>query len=696
MHLAHVKIKNFRAHNDTEIPLSQLGCLIGENNAGKSSVLHSVQYVLEDKRLNPEDFRDPTLPASVELRMEGINEEDLRRVNETHRDRVRDMVRDGVLTIVRSQEINGKPESRYLKLGPSDPSLSHELLISTIKGKKGAQLRQMVVELIPQMDEILPKTPTQEQVKNAWIDLVEKLSPSELEETPTAYPTGIAQAVKPLFPSVIYIEAVKDASLEAKSTGTSAFSKLLELLFDEVADQFSDINNQFRTVYQKLNRSLNDDGTEIDARLEAVQHIESTIEKFIRASFPGVSLRMNVPAPTLSMLLAGAELRVDDGHEGSISSKGDGLKRTVLFALLRSYASIRSTGLNDELRSDSPRPSYVLLFEEPELYLHPRAQRQLMAALGTFSNEHQVLVTTHSPGFFRPGTKGFTRLQKSDDGVSAHPVDLTINHRDAYQIVQHENNEAAFFAQSVVLVEGDSDTFTYPHLAQLINQDWDDIDKNIMFVKIDGKGNIRRYREFFSAFKIPIHVITDLDALVRGFEQLTQDSEILVAHSRLMGEIDKTTSPRNEPNSKTVRSIVARRTTRELWSTAQFQLSECRESPSQDTVRPLEETLTELFEAGNGDAKLNELMNPSNEKISSARDTVISSLSEENVYVLRRGDLESYCRTNTGKDKVTTAIEFCENTTSLEDLSSLHGKDAADVIQELRDIFSRIYSSCLV
>src|SRR5699024_11139356 len=113
--------------------------------------------------------------------------------------------------------------------------------------------------------------------------------------------------------------------------------------------------------------------------------------------------------------------------------------------------------------------------------------------------------------------------------------------------------------------------------------------------------------------------------------------------------------PRKEPNSKTVRSIVARRTTRELWSTAQFQLSECRESPSQDTVRPLEETLTELFEAGNGDAKLNELMNPSNEKISSARDTVISSLSEENVYVLRRGDLESYCRTNTGKDKVTTA-----------------------------------------
>src|SRR5699024_7530997 len=182
------------------------------------------------------------------------------------------------------------------------------------------------------------------------------------------------------------------------------------------------------------------------------------------------------------------------------------------------------------------------------------------------------------------------------------------------------------------LVKANNDLSSAQHPTHVPNQDGYAYNKNIMFVKIDGKGNIRRYREFFSAFKIPIHVITDLDALVRGFEQLTQDSEILVAHSRLMGEIDKTTSPRNEPNSKTVRSIVARRTTRELWSTAQFQLSECRESPSQDTVRPLEETLTELFEAGNGDARLNELMNPSNEKISSARDTVISSLSEENVY----------------------------------------------------------------
>lgn len=692
MRLANVKIRNFRAHADTEIPLSQLGCLIGENNSGKSSVLHAIQFVLEDKRLNDEDFRNPKLPVSVELRIEGIESEDLERVNETHRERVREMIRDGALSIVRSQMFGDKPESKYLKLVPRDPVWSEECLTTATKGKKGAKLRQAAVDLLPSMDGVLAEVPIQKDVKDARTQLIKQLNPEELEEIPTPYPTGIAQSVKPLLPSVIYIEAVKDASIEAKSTGTSAFSKLLTLLFDEVSDQFTDISDQFRSVHKKLNRSLNEHGLEVDDLLKAVQLIESTIEKFVQAAFPGVSLRMDVPAPTLNMLLSGAELRVDDGHEGSVSSKGDGLKRTVLFALLRAYADVRSSGLNGETRIKSPRPSYVLLFEEPELYLHPRAQRQLMAALGTFASEHQVVVTTHSPGFFRPGTRGFARLQKTESGVSAQTIDLTLNLRDTYQIVQHENNEAAFFAERVVLVEGDSDTFVYPHLAKLMDPAWDNVDKNIIFVKINGKGNIRRYREFFLSFRVPVHVITDLDALVRGFAQLTEDEETKDAHSKLMQLVDETISDANEPNSKTVRNITSRRKSKQLWSDAQSHLSSWRESPNDEDARLLNETLSELFDAGNSDNKLNELADPSSEAIARARDAVISSLAKQCVYVLRRGDLEAYCRTSSSGEKVAAAIEFCNNTKDLENLRKLYGEDAEDVVQELTSIFSNVYN----
>lgn len=693
MHISHIKIENYRAHSKTEIPLPQLGCFIGENNAGKSTVLHAIRFVLEEKKLSTDDFRNPELPVTVTLQFEGICAEDLKRVSPAHRERVTEMVRSESLTIVRTQENGGKPESKFLKPSPRNTDWSSETLEAAIKSKRGATLRQAAVDLIPGLDAYLDESPTQQDVKNSWGKFVEQLPADETIYAPAVFPTGIAQGVRPLLPSVIYIEAVKDASIEAKSTGTSAFSKLLDLLFEEVSSQFEDINEKFKDVHEKLSRVFDEDGNESDRRLDAVKQIESTIEGFVQASFPGVSLTMNIPSPTLTMLLSGAELRVHDGHDGDIASKGDGLKRTVLFALLRAYASIRSSGLNEDSRGTAPKPSYVLLFEEPELYLHPKAQRQLMAALGSFSNEHQVLVTTHSPGFFRPDTKGFTRLQKTADGVSARSVDLTLGPRDAYQLVQHENNEAAFFAKQVVLVEGDSDTFTYPHLAKLLNPAWDAIDHNIMFVKIEGKGNIARYRKFFTIFEIPIHVITDLDALARGFNQLTNTPHIKDAHSKMMDSIRKQVPKPNNPNSEKVRDICGKRKPRELWHDAQNHLASFRSDPTIEIAESLEETLAELFKAGDGDATMELLADQQPSSIASMRNEVISELANEKVYVLQRGDLEDYCGTHVGKDKVATAIEFCAKTTSVEHLKTIHGDDSESVIEELRSIFTRIFDN---
>lgn len=700
MRLTHVELENYRAHKHTKVPLEQFGCLIGENNAGKSSVLHAIQFVLDDKKLTPDDYRDPECPVTVRLRIEGIGEEDLLRVDESHRERVREMLRDGALTIVRSQAPEAKAVSEYMKLIPRDKSWHESELESAMKGKKGADLRQAVIDFNPKVGERLSEKPTQQEAKDILAEDIRGLSRDELEETPAPYPTGIAQGVKPLLPSVIYVEAVKEASVEAKATGSSAFSRLLELLLNEVSNEFSDITNTFRSISEKLNCLGTEKGSEDDNRLGAVKQIESTIERFIRESFPGVSLQMYVPAPTLSTLLAGTELLVNDGHSSSISNKGDGLKRTVVFALLRAYATLRGSGLNAESSRDNdssqvtPAPSYILLFEEPELYLHPRAQRQLMEALATFSNEHQVLVTTHSPGFFRPDTQGFTRLKKTKDGVSALSVALKdFKDRDAYQIIQHENNEAAFFSDSVVLVEGDSDTFTYPHLAKLIEPSWDDVAKNIMFVKINGKGNINRYKQFFEGFNVPIHVITDLDALVDGFRQLTDDPDLQRKQSELLALVNKQNSGISEPKSSKVKKITGRRHVSHLWVEAQQHLAKWRESPTESVADDLTKTLEELFAEGNKDSRLKALQNPSDQKIVNARDSLISDLAQNNVYVLKRGALEDYCKTTIGRDKVESAIGFCKETTHLDDLRKRHGADADDVVKELSDIFSRIYIS---
>lgn len=691
MRISRITINNFRSHTATDMPLTQLGCLIGENNAGKSSVLHALRFVLEEKKIPIEDFRDVEIPASVTVRFEDIKEADLLRVSETHRDRVREMVRDGALGITRLQDPGATAESKYLALAPKDPYWSVDALDTAIKGKRAGALRQAAVDLNPDLDDLLPQSPKKEDVYTAWQNLIDRLPVEDLAETPTSFKTGIGAGIKPLLPSVIYIEAVKDATLESKATGTSAFSKLLTLLFEEVSGQFDDLKSEFKSVHKKLSRVLNDDGTVSDDRLDAVKVIESTIEQYVQSSFPGITLRMNVPAPTLTTILAGSELLVDDGHEGLLASKGDGLKRTVLFALLRAYTSLRGQGLNVEADPRPHKVAYLLLFEEPELYLHPRGQRQLMAALETFSSEHQVLVTTHSPGFFRPKTKGFTKLQKTSTGVVPHPVDLEIKARDEYQLIQYENNEAAFFARTVVLVEGDSDGFTFPHLAKIMDSRWDHDEKNVTFLKIGGNGNIRRYRDFLNKFNVDVHVITDLDTLVTGFEQLTDSDTIRQARGALMSMVSNEVEGPNERSDAKVTKLVQRRRPSDLWRLAQQHLQTWEYSPSDSVAADLSSVLTELFDEGTRSSRLSVLKKGHNEEIAESRDALIASLAYEGVYVLRRGDLETYCGITAKQDKVAAAMKFCSEVQSLDDLKIHHGEDAGALESELRSIFARIY-----
>lgn len=705
MQITKVKIENFRAHTETEIPLTQLGSLIGENNAGKSSVLHAIQFALEDRKLEDADFQDVSKPIVVTLYLAGITDQDLERTGETHREKVSGMLTDDKLTIVRSQNLGMKAEAKYLRQVPSDPKLSIDALNAATKDKKGSGLRAAAVELRPALNDLLAPNPLKRDITEAWHTLNGRLPREELQGQLDPFPTGIATAIKPLFPSVIYIESVKDASIEAKATGTSAFAKLLGMLFEEVQAQFSDIEEEFKAVHKKLSRHLDMDGQLQDERLHAVRQIETVIERYVTASFPGVKVHMDIPSPTLPILLSSADLLINDGHISKVSSKGDGLKRSVLFALLRAYVDMRDNGLKireDQARTEptdhgspeatrAPKRSYLLLFEEPELYLHPRAQRQLMAALAEYAKDHQVLVTTHSPGFFQPGAKGFTRLFKTQTGVTAKPVDLALNLKDAYQIVRHENNEAAFFANSVVLVEGDSDTFVYPHLAKLFSQDWDDIERNVMFVKIGGKGNISRYRTFFKHFDVPIHVITDLDALSNGFEHLTSVTEIRETRGKLINSVREYLTGPSTPSRDKVKEIARSRSPRKLWASAQDNLAIWKKDKTDIAAQAIEKDLMTLFDAGNGDSVLALLTNPPTDEIRALVEEVVGALADENTYVLRRGDLEHYCRTDSKNDKVATAMKFCEDTATLDELKTAHGEDGDAVAAELKGIFASIF-----
>ena len=154
----------------------------------------------------------------------------------------------------------------------------------------------------------------------------------------------------------------------------------------------------------------------------------------MRESFADVALRITIPPPELKTVFSSARIYANDGVDGLIDSKGDGLRRAIVFSILRSYVELKAklapvsvsaeeaaTAAEAAQPQIEPAPaSYLLLFEEPELFLHPKAQHILFDALRVFAKEHHVLVTTHSPMFFGPGaTETFVKLRKSSDPAVA-------------------------------------------------------------------------------------------------------------------------------------------------------------------------------------------------------------------------------------------------------------------------------------
>lgn len=702
MQLEKIRIENFRALKNVTLPLSKFGCLIGENNAGKSSVLHALHLVLTGntpRKVDIHDHHDSSLPIRIELTINGINNEDLARLSDSHRASFEADITDHTITLVRIVPPGeSKSSLKILKLGPIEDRFMDEVLTPVMTGKKNEDLRKAVVELIPELELTLPPRPTLKGIRAARDQIVADLPPEKKMPRDEPLGTGIDAAIKAFLPEPLYIEAVKDVATELKTSDTATFGKLLKILLTEVSDQLEGIEEQFSDIQRKLSRVFDASGNPTDDRLEQVKKIESTIEGFVRESFPDIDLKMTVPIPEIKTIVAGAELTANDGHEGSIVSKGDGLKRAVTFAILRAYNVLRHEGLGDSEPKHTGGPSYLLLFEEPELYLYPWAQRQLFQALEAFAKDHSVLVTTHSPVFFSPeSTKTFTKLRKvSEAGSTPYtkitPVDLGTSWtaRDAFQIIRHEHNEIAFFARAVVLVEGDSDAVVLTHLASLLDPKWNHIDRNIAFARTGGKGNIEKYRTFFEHFDIPVHVVCDLDALIDGFEKLTATEEIIKIRQTLMAAVDRSLlTPAPDITAKPANRLSARGDARSNWVKAK----EAYESGAQDSAAwtTLREAMDGFFTWHRKDEKLSSLTG-TDPDIASCKRALLDALRGEKVHVLSRGDLEAYCGDTGRSKKVAHALEFCEKTPDLTSYRAVLADQADNIVGELTTLFSSIFA----
>jgi energy-coupling factor transporter ATP-binding protein EcfA2 len=590
MKLTKLSITNYRALRDVTIPLSRFGCLIGENNSGKSSFLQALSF-FSGTKLNNSHFFDESKPIRIEVTFEDIGGADLARLADEHRTRVEGIVKSGRLVLVRTYGTDGKSSLLFNTLTPNDARFSADNIAALVKGQRAGQpFVNKVLQVFPELNGVVDSTMNQDGVKQKIQEFADLLPDDQKTAADQALPTGIDKSIEPMLPDPIYIPAVKDLADDIKTSESTPFGKILAILLQAVEPKLPEAQRLFEDLNTKLNRVQQPDGTVVDGRLDEVKLIESTVEKYVRESFADVALRITIPPPELKTVFSSARIYANDGVDGLIDSKGDGLRRAIVFSILRSYVELKeklapappagqgTTAASTPTQTQvQPAPAgYLLLFEEPELFLHPKAQHILFDALRVFAKEHHVLVTTHSPMFFGPAaTETFVKLRRVSDATVAlrpytvvQPVSLSdMNAKDQFQIICFENNTAAFFADTVVLVEGDSDYLLMPHVAKTLNPAWDVAKEPLIFVRITGKGNIRRYRDFFSRFAVRVPVIADLDLLVNGFDHIAPSNAVKTARDTLLAKVDELIVPNaNGPSAKDARDAHESGELRGLWA----------------------------------------------------------------------------------------------------------------------------------
>ena len=157
----------------------------------------------------------------------------------------------------------------------------------------------------------------------------------------------------------------------------------------------------------------------------------------------------------------------------------------------------------------------LIIIDEPELHLHPRWQLLLMELFMELIKKtgNQFIITTHSPVFINVNSvNNLIRIYRS--GHESKHVELRNKTgkklKDLLHLINSTNNEKIFFSDLVILVEGVTDRLVFQKIITLVLAHYK-ILSVVEVVEINGKGNIKKFREYLKTLEIPYYFIADLD-----------------------------------------------------------------------------------------------------------------------------------------------------------------------------------------
>lgn len=418
--LKHVKIENYKSIYQTEMNINdRITVIAGKNESGKTNVLKALEDFSKD------NFDEESVPLGNEEsnpNVELLFEYSGKYLNEIFKLKIFAEDENYTLTISRSQKVKDKVsgsikenlkellESEILFIVAENLnefiSVFNELKIENLDMKSGAIAIELANLISVYYDfQIFQKGYSAEECFNKFLDyleikpdirndaaiisLLENLLINRLNKV-----KNIVEDInkKMIIPNFIYFSSFDDKlpdeinykklSEQAYCNENKGFINLLNYLGIEVKDFISKMNGETRNVQNYL-RGLSKDITGSFSNIYSQETIKLTLQK------DNEKITINVFDKN------------DAEYAKKPSQRSQGFQWFLAFYLL--------------LNSKNCKEDSIILIDEPGLYLHAKAQEDI---LEYFENSiaNQIIYTTHSPFLI--------------DSLNMHRVRLAINDRE--------------------------------------------------------------------------------------------------------------------------------------------------------------------------------------------------------------------------------------------------------------------------
>lgn len=440
--------------------------LYGQNNVGKSTFLKAYQYFYKEEKPVREDFYKSDfnnhIEFEIEVRLLPIDRTRIEAAAPKQKESYKKFLKDDCIRIRKTWKHDGKVVKPY------NQTYNYETKLYEDTGYASIGLHRVFKSCLPQ-PVFIKAMPTEDEAKEILNSILKSMAENTLME----------------------------ADLVALEEAKSKIQELQAKMYNpELIESYqTSVNSYFSQIF-------GDTVLEIKESKDRLVWSENKLGKDFNVEFAKLDNKG----------------LVDSSIPSSSDKVGHGTIRTAIFTLLL------MKDVAEKFEREEGRKDYMVLFEEPELFLYPRIIKELRELIYKVSEDdlpYQVLCASHSPSMIdisKPKSS-IIRLVKDSTGTNIYQINneflKSAKNVTTDEQLKQEMNEMlrfnpyvceAFYADEVLLIEGPTEEV----LARAYLQEFP-TSKDFFILNCGTVNNIPFYQKILSKFKIKYHAVFDTD-----------------------------------------------------------------------------------------------------------------------------------------------------------------------------------------